>query len=215
MSQWILLVVSATLLIGFQNCSKDSESQESGGSSAAGSPSPSPGPASPNPTPGPGGGGQVQPTSTNAMSDVKPRTGGSCPGGGYGLYDLVNTTSAVATAGWEHFTCVKPYSTGDASVIGDAQLIIGAGPCPSGFEMVQTVQPSTTNQPGWNLAHSICIQRAAVPVSASFVTYFYYSAPGQGCRSGDSALGSATFCAGGNAGSCMNGQLVSFCRALQ
>lgn len=227
MHKWLILAATAALLaIGFQNCSSDMGPNKEAANSSAGSPNPAPapgpapGPGTPAPAPTPTPGGQVQPNANNAINDVKPRVSGNCPAG-YGLYDLLNTTPAIQVGSipWEHQTCVKPFAMGNTSVISDAQLVVGTS-CPAGTELLQTAtipaNAADYSTARWNMAHVICIKRANVPVSSSFVTYFYYSAPNANCRAGDVANGSATYCPNPNPnGACNGGVNVNFCRALQ
>lgn len=205
-------VAVLAILIGFQNCSKDMGPAPANNSSTA-NPAPGPGPL-PLPTPNPGT--QVQPNATNAMADVKPVVSGNCPMD-YGLYDLLNTTPAISGTGWEHSVCVKPYANGGTSVISDAQLVAGTV-CPSGFSVLHTIAVSGADfsVPRWAVTNSICTKSASVPVTASFITYFYFSAPGANCRTNDVANGEATFCSQANSsGVCMGGQIIKFCRAIQ
>lgn len=150
------------------------------------------------------------------MSDVKPYSATvNCPNG-YGVYDLLNTTPAI-NSNWNHYLCVKPYATGDTSVISDTLLVAGSA-CTAGWELLHTIAASGTDftQPRFLMSYTICIKRQTVPVTASFVTYFYFSAPNANCRATDVATGDASFCSTANAqGTCQGLQTVKLCKSIQ
>ncbi len=210
----IVIIASMALVVvlGFQNCSQDMGSKQESTNSQAAAPNPNP---APGPAPSPGG-SQVQPNATNSIADVKPLVAGNCPSSDYGVYDMVNTTPAISTVGWPHQICLKPFMAGTTSVISEATFVAGSS-CAAGSELLMTIPvPANYTNPRWNLVNSICIKRSTVPVTASFVTYFYFSAPGQMCRTGDLATGSATFCTVGNAANaCQGGLAVNLCKSIQ
>lgn len=211
--KWLSLAAGVfVVIVAFQNCSKDMGPEQGAAASQGGpAPSPAPGPApGPMPSPSPGG-----PTPNTAIADVKSPVGSTaCPASDFGIYNMVNTTPSIPISG---LICVKPYPVGGTSVISDVQLVTGTA-CPAGTELAHTVVADGTDfgLPRWNMTHSICIKRASVPVTGSFVTYFYYSAPGGNCRTGDTANGTATFCMTPNTGGvCMGGVSVNFCKSVQ
>lgn len=211
------LVAGLAILLAFQNCSKDlGQKKTEGTSQAAGNPSPTPSPGpSPSQLPAPTPGGQVQPASSNSMTDVKPYNAMANCANGYGVYSMLNTTPAIAST-WNHQLCVKPYAVGDASVISDVELVTGSA-CPAG-ELLATIAgggPDFTT-PKFSMNYTICIKRQNVPVTSSFVTYFYMSAPNANCRTGDIANGSAIFCSTANsAGTCQGMVTVKLCKSIQ
>lgn len=210
----ITLVGLLAVLLAFQNCSSDL-GKGSSSNSAQSSPNPSPTPG-PGPGPSPSPGGQVQPNSTNSMVDVKPyNPAANCPSG-YGLYDLLNAAPAVDGSSWNHSLCVKPFATGDTSVISDAQIVTGSS-CAAGSELLVTIPGGgTITQPSFSMSYSICIKRQAVPVTSSFVTYFYFSSPNASCRTGDTANGDAIFCTSAGAGGTCGGMVtVKLCKSVQ
>jgi hypothetical protein len=198
-------------LLAFQNCSSDLGPSAGGSSSQQVTPNPNPGPL---PLPSPGG--PVQPTANNSMSDAKPyNPAANCPNG-YGLYSMLNTTPAIAST-WNHNLCVKPYAAGDTSVLSDTLLVAGSA-CTAGWELLYTINGGGTDftQPKFLMNYTICIKRQTVPVTSSFVTYFYISAPNAACRPFDVATGDASFCSTGNtAGTCQGLQTVKLCKSIQ
>jgi hypothetical protein len=211
----LTLVLLVTLVLGFQNCSKDLGAKKSeSNNSQLGSPSPGPAPGpGPGPFPGPGG-TLVQPNPTNSMADAKPYNSAvNCPNG-YGVYSLLQTSPALP-GNWNHNLCVKLYSAGDTSVLADTQMVSGSA-CAAGWDLLETIPSGGTMvQPGFTMNYSICVKRTGLPVTGKFITYFYLSAPDGPCRTNDTGTGDAIFCSQAGPGGCTAMVTVKLCRSVQ
>lgn len=156
----------------------------------------------------------TQPDATNSMADVKPLNG-ACPAN-FGSYDMLSMTPAIDGSNWNHSVCVKPFMANTTSVISDVELVAGSV-CGADQELAVTIPYNTDSSvQRFAMAYSICVKRATLPVTESFVTYFYLSSAGAACRAGDIARGSAMFCTTPNAvGECQNPVVVQFCKSVQ